>query len=69
MAEAIKQQLPDVNERPLLTLAEVIPFLGGVGRSAAYEAVKRGEIPSVRIGTRVFIPNAALRRFFELDAG
>jgi excisionase family DNA binding protein len=27
----------------------------GIGRSAAYEAVRRGEIPSVRIGRRVLV--------------
>ena len=34
----------------------------GIGRSAAYEAVRRGDIPSIRIGRRVLVPRAALDR-------
>ena len=37
----------------------------GIGRSAAYEAVTRGQLPSVRIGRRVLIPRAALDRLLE----
>ena len=32
----------------------------GIGRNSAYEAVKRGEIPSIRIGRRILIPTKAL---------
>lgn len=32
----------------------------GVSRSTAYEAVRRGEIPAIRIGTRLLIPQTAL---------
>lgn len=32
----------------------------GVSRSAAYRAVTRGEIPSVRVGRRLLIPTAKL---------
>jgi excisionase family DNA binding protein len=34
----------------------------GIGRSAAYEAVRRGEIPSIRLGKRLVVPRAALER-------
>jgi excisionase family DNA binding protein len=43
----------------LLTVAEAAEFLG-IGRSAAYEAARRGEIPSLRLGRRVLIPQRAL---------
>jgi excisionase family DNA binding protein len=39
----------------------------GVGRSAAYDAVHRGEIPTVRIGRRYRVPVARLLAMF--DAG
>lgn len=39
----------------------------GLGRNATYEAIARGEIPSVRIGKRILVPRAALQRL--LDAG
>jgi excisionase family DNA binding protein len=38
-----------------------------VSRGAAYEAVRRGEIPSVRIGRRILVPAAALRALLGED--
>ena len=32
----------------------------GISRSLAYEAVRVGEIPSIKIGRRVLVPRAAL---------
>ncbi len=40
----------------------------GVGRNAAYEAIKRGEIPALRIGGRILVPRVALERLLA-DAG
>lgn len=34
----------------------------GVSRSSAYEAVRKGELPSIRIGRRVVVPRPALDR-------
>ena len=34
----------------------------GIGRTAAYEAVRSGEIPSVRVGGRLLVPVASLLR-------
>jgi excisionase family DNA binding protein len=34
----------------------------GIGGSAAYEAVRRGEIPAIRLGRRIVVPRAALER-------
>jgi excisionase family DNA binding protein len=39
----------------------------GISRAAAYNAVKTGEIPSIRIGRRLVIPTAAVRRMLQLD--
>jgi hypothetical protein len=62
--------IPSPDEKPLLTvdeLLEAVPAWPG-GRSATYEAVRRGELPSVRIGRRLFVPTAPLRRLLGLDA-
>ncbi len=32
----------------------------GIGRNAAYEAARRGEIPTIKIGGRILVPKAAL---------
>ncbi len=61
--------LPTPHERPLLSvedLLKAVPSWPG-GRSSVYEAIKRGDLPSVRIGRRVLIPTAALRHLLCLD--
>ena len=34
----------------------------GIGKNLAYEAVERGEIPTVRIGGRILVPLSALEK-------
>lgn len=40
----------------------------GIGRQAAYEAARRGELPTIRIGRRILVPKAALERMLEAAA-
>ena len=54
------------NRRPVLTVEELAEVLG-TGRTATYDAVRRGEIPSFKIGRKVVIPTAAVRRLLCLD--
>ena len=58
--------IPDPLDRPTVNVAEVARIFG-IGESAAYKAVKAGEIPAIRIGGRILIPTAALRRMLGLD--
>jgi excisionase family DNA binding protein len=44
---------------PVLTVEEAGDFLR-ISRGSAYQAVRAGEIPSVRIGRRVLVPRHAL---------
>ena len=37
----------------------------GISRYAGYEAAKRGEIPTIRIGKRILVPRRALDRLLE----
>jgi excisionase family DNA binding protein len=46
-------------------LVEEAGAILGIGRSAAYAAVARGEIPHIRIGRRILIPRRALDRLLE----
>jgi excisionase family DNA binding protein len=48
----------------VLTVEEVRGRLR-LGRSAAYEAIKRGEIPIIRLGRRIVVPRAALERMLK----
>jgi excisionase family DNA binding protein len=43
------------NERLTFTVDEVARLLG-ISRSAAYDSIARGEIPSLNIGRRVLVP-------------
>jgi len=52
------------NERLTITVDEAATRLG-LSRNGAYEAVRRGEIPSLRIGRRVLVPRAALERMLD----
>ncbi len=40
----------------------------GIGRNLAYEAVKSGEIPSIRIGNRIVVPKLALAKMLDVQA-
>jgi excisionase family DNA binding protein len=52
---------------PVLTVPQAARLLG-INRNTCYEAVRRGEIPSFRLGERgIRIPTAALIRRCGLD--
>lgn len=59
-------RMPDPLTQPTMTVDEVAPFYG-LGRWSAYEAVRRGDIPSLRVGKRILIPTAAVRRHLGID--
>jgi len=46
---------------------EELQELLGLKRSAVYEAMKRGELPSLRIGRRLYVPTAELRTLLGLS--
>jgi excisionase family DNA binding protein len=50
--------IPDLTTMPAtMTIPEAAELLG-ISRSAAYRAVARGEIPTIRIGRRLLVPTA-----------
>lgn len=56
------------SERAVLTADEAWKLIGGapvISRGGWYAAIKRGEIPSIRVGKRILIPRAALLRWLE----
>lgn len=58
--------LPSPEDQPTISVEEAGEALG-VSRSAAYLGVRSGEIPSIRIGRRIVVPTAALRKLLGLD--
>jgi excisionase family DNA binding protein len=51
-------------ERLTLTVEEAATILG-ISRAFAYESVRRGDIPHVKIGRRLLVPRAALNRLLD----
>ena len=39
----------------------------GISRNAAYQAARRGELPTLRFGKRLVVPTAALRQMLGLS--
>jgi hypothetical protein len=61
-----------VEEKPVTNQAEItlsVPEAGrryfDLGRQAAYNAARRGEIPTVRIGRTVRVPVRALEKMLD----
>jgi excisionase family DNA binding protein len=52
-------RLEDLEHRVTLSVEEAAALLG-LGRTAAYEAARRGEIPCRSLGRRVIVPVPAL---------
>ena len=55
-----------MNEKLTISVTETAELLG-IGRSAAYEGVRTGAIPSIRIGRRLLIPLKGLRELLEVE--
>ncbi len=51
-------------ERLTLTVEETAKLLG-IGRQLAYERVKTGEIPVIKVGRRLLVPRRALEKLLE----
>ena len=51
-------------ERATVTVEQAAQILG-IGRNSAYEAVRRGQIPAIRLGKRLVISRAALERLLS----
>ncbi len=52
------------NESLVVTVEETRKLLG-LSRGLVYQAISTGEIPSIRIGRRILIPRAALKRLLD----
>ena len=48
----------------VMTIPEAGKKYFGIGRSASYEAARRGEIPIIKIGRKHLVPVAAMERKF-----
>lgn len=58
--------IPTTDQQPTVTVEEAGRLLG-LSRGSAYEAAKRGDLPTIRIGRRYLVPTAQLRKLLGLD--
>jgi excisionase family DNA binding protein len=57
-------QLDQVHGRATITIEQAAQLLG-LGRTAAYDAARRGELPTRRLGRRLLVPVPALLAWLE----
>jgi excisionase family DNA binding protein len=60
--------VPDPAIEPTMHMDKVAQAFH-ISRATAYEAVKNGTIPSIKVGRRIVVPTAAVRRMLQLDSG
>ncbi|GIH98109.1 helix-turn-helix domain-containing protein [Planobispora takensis] len=66
-ARSCRPLLPDPKARPTISVPEAGELLG-LGRSASYEAAKRGDIPTISIGRTLKVPTAKVLHLLGLTA-
>jgi hypothetical protein len=59
--------IPDPRDVPTVPLWPSTGQALGLGRTATYAAAERGDIPTIRIGRRIVVPTAGLRRLLMID--
>ena len=65
-AETTGRAIAELEGRATITVEEAAVVLG-IGRSAAYEAARRGQLPTRRLGRRLFVPVPALLSWLGAD--
>jgi len=61
------RKIPQPDEQPTMKLWPDVGRALRLKRSATYAAAQRGQIPTLRIGGKVLVPTACLRRMLQLD--
>lgn len=59
--------VPEVKDVPVMTVEQVAELEGMPCSRTLRESIARGEFPARRIGRRIVIPTAELRRFLGID--
>lgn len=59
MQQRTPSALDELAEKATITIEQAAQLLG-LGRTAAYDAARRGELPTRRLGRRLLVPVPAL---------
>lgn len=60
--------LEEALSRPTISVTDAGKLFYGLGRNAAYNAAKAGEIPTIKIGGRIMVPVIPLAEKLGLRA-
>jgi hypothetical protein len=63
----MNEELRKLLSRPTASVPEVGRVCYDLCRNASYEAAKRGEIPTIKVGKLLKVPTSALRRQLGLE--
>lgn len=61
-----EEVIATLKDRLVLDVVEAASLLG-IGKNQAYEAVRRGELPSLRVGRRILVPVPALLELLGIN--
>lgn len=64
----MRMTIDEALSRPTIPVPDAGALFFGLGRNASYEAAKRGDIPTIKIGGRVMVPVVALAEKVGLKA-
>jgi hypothetical protein len=59
--------IDEARQLPVVLTVEHAGQLLGMGRSASYEAARRGELPTLQFGRRLMVPTGRLLELLGLD--
>lgn len=68
MKKTKKLTLEDALKQPTVSVPDAGSIFLGVGRNAAYEAAKRGDFQTIKVGGRIVVPVAPLAEKLGLRA-
>jgi excisionase family DNA binding protein len=66
MKQATRPRLDQLAGHATITVEQTAQLLG-LGRTAAYEAARRGDFPTRRLGRRLVVPVPALLAWLEVQ--
>jgi hypothetical protein len=61
-----KDQVAQLLARPALTVADALKVIP-LSRNGLYEAIRRGDIQTVKLGKKILVPTGPLRRQFGIE--
>jgi len=56
-------------DRKIMTVPEAGRIYYGLGRSASYDAARRGELPTIRVGRKLVVPVVRMEKILIGEAG